>query len=311
MFMACYEFRMSRIEFEDDTMRIRFLDGFRRGPNFPKESAGNEAFVKVPGRRIKTAVVHHSAGGFYEGIHAVERLADFCIAPPRYKLDDLGVMLRDKHGKPIIIGGGRGWPGIPYTYVIPAYPASEDGRLVVYKIWDDDWSTWHTGGLYNQHGIGIVVGGWYASKHDLLASAKDSRAHAKPTEEAMTCLDRLVDFVMARHQLKLGVDTLKSHAELGKPACPGGYLENWVRVRRGEDEIVELTPGHEDQRPLNTTEQVQRALVELGYDPGKVDGAMGPFTMHALKAFQLAERLRPDGIFGPITRQAMRLALAR
>jgi hypothetical protein len=308
---------MSTIEYEDDTIRLTFLDGVRVGPKFPKELTGNEAYHRVPGRRVMAAVFHHTAGGFYTGEEAVNRIADFCVAAPKYKLDQDGKPVKDRRGKPIVVGGGRGWPGVPYTFVIPARPASEDGRLVIYRIWQDEWVTWHTGGLYNAHGVGVVVGGWYASKHDLLSadalgsSAPTSPAHARPTEEAMTCADRLTDYLMARYGLQLGPDTLKCHAELGKPACPGSYLENWVRTKRGEEEIVELTPGREDPRPLSSIRDVQLALVELGYDPGKIDNDMGPFTMGAIKAFQRAERIRPDGIFGPITRQALRLALQR
>lgn len=308
---------MATIEYEDDTIRISFLDGARVGPRFPKELDGNEAYHRVPGRRVMAAVFHHSAGGFYDGMEAVDRLAAYCIAKPRYKLDEAGQLVKNSKGKPIVIGGGRGWPGIPYTYVIPARPASEDGKLVIYKIWHDEWVTWHTGGLYNAHGVGVVVGGWYASKHDLLSAdalgsvTPKSPAHARPTEEAVICADRLVDYLMGRHTLQLGPDTLKCHAELGKPACPGGFLENWIREKRGEDAILDPIPGHEDPRPLDSVLAVQTALYQLGFEPGKLDNAMGPFTMGAIKAFQRSERIRPDGIFGPITRQALRLALAR
>ena len=302
---------MSIIDFEHETIRVRFLDGHRKGPRFPKELDGNEAYVKIPNRKIEAAIFHHSAGGFFSGIKAVDRLADFCIAPPKYKVDQGGQLVLSKTGKRILVGGGRGWPGIPYTYVIPAYPETEEGRLVVFKIWHDDWITWHTGGVYNRHGVGVCIGGWYASRHDLLSGAKDSPSLERPTEEAMVCADRLVDYLMDRHELRLGVDTLKCHAELGKPACPGAFVENWIRTRRGEDPIIDPTPGHEDGRALTTTRQVQLALVELGFDPGTIDGDMGPFTANAVRAFQRAEKLRPDGIFGPITLRAMRLALAR
>lgn len=302
---------MSIIEHEDERIRIRYLDGARRGPRFPRELDGNEAYVKVPGRRILAAVYHHSAGGFYAGMKAVDRLAAFCTSPPKYKTDADGRLVLNGKGRRILVGGGRGWPGIPYTYVIPAYPETEDGRLVIFKIWHDDWVTWHTGGTYNHHAVGVVICGWYASRHDLLTGEKDGPAHERPTEEAMACADALADYLMERHRLRLGPDTLKCHAELGKPACPGVHLENWIREKRGEDPIVDPAPGPEDPRPLEKTRQIQEALVELGYDPGDVDGHMGPFTANGIRAFQRAERLRPDGIFGPITRQSMRLALAR
>ena len=50
-----------------------------------------------------------------------------------------------------------------------------------------------------------------------------------------------------------------------------------------------------------TIRQIQCLLVYLGYDPGAIDGADGPQTRAAVKAFQAAEGLDPDGIAGPQT----------
>ncbi len=50
---------------------------------------------------------------------------------------------------------------------------------------------------------------------------------------------------------------------------------------------------------------VQQALVKAGYDPGKVDGQMGAKTKSALRQFQKARGLMPDGIIGLKTIQAL------
>lgn len=42
----------------------------------------------------------------------------------------------------------------------------------------------------------------------------------------------------------------------------------------------------------------QRSLSNLGFDPGPIDGQMGPKTMAAIKAFQIANSLDPDGWLG-------------
>ena len=55
----------------------------------------------------------------------------------------------------------------------------------------------------------------------------------------------------------------------------------------------------------------RRSLVELGYSPGTVDDRWGPRTANALRAFQAAQGIRADGIFGPVSRLSMRQALAR
>jgi peptidoglycan hydrolase-like protein with peptidoglycan-binding domain len=46
---------------------------------------------------------------------------------------------------------------------------------------------------------------------------------------------------------------------------------------------------------------LQEALTALGYHPGPADGHFGATTQNAVKAFQAAVGLSPDGIVGPIT----------
>jgi peptidoglycan hydrolase-like protein with peptidoglycan-binding domain len=47
--------------------------------------------------------------------------------------------------------------------------------------------------------------------------------------------------------------------------------------------------------------QLQRALKDLGYDPGELDGQFGSETESAVKAFQGDRQLTVDGIVGEIT----------
>ena len=54
---------------------------------------------------------------------------------------------------------------------------------------------------------------------------------------------------------------------------------------------------------------IQKALQTLGYDPGKIDGKMGPHTHEAIKKFQQANGLKVDGIVGPKTQAALATAL--
>lgn len=52
---------------------------------------------------------------------------------------------------------------------------------------------------------------------------------------------------------------------------------------------------------LNT----QKALLARGFDPGPLDGKMGPKTKSAIMAFQRAAGLKVDGIVGPLTTAAL------
>ena len=55
---------------------------------------------------------------------------------------------------------------------------------------------------------------------------------------------------------------------------------------------------------------VQQALLDLGYNPGPVDGVWGHSSASACSAFQLDQGLTPDGIPGPATQAALQAALA-
>jgi len=50
-----------------------------------------------------------------------------------------------------------------------------------------------------------------------------------------------------------------------------------------------------------TTLELQRRLQALGFNPGPLDGIRGRLTIHAIKTFQAANGLAPDGLAGPAT----------
>jgi len=62
---------------------------------------------------------------------------------------------------------------------------------------------------------------------------------------------------------------------------------------------VETAPSRSQIRNL------QRSLGEQGFDPGEVDGVLGPATRAALRAFQQARGLVADGYPGPGTLEAL------
>lgn len=55
----------------------------------------------------------------------------------------------------------------------------------------------------------------------------------------------------------------------------------------------------------NPVRRLQERLKELGFDPGGVDGDLGPKTVAAVKRFQEREGLQADGVVGPKTWQKL------
>ena len=73
---------------------------------------------------------------------------------------------------------------------------------------------------------------------------------------------------------------------------------------RADLPTVETAPSR------SQVERIQRGLIEQGFDPGEVDGAMGPATRAALRAFQQARGLAADGYPGPETLGALDTGMA-
>lgn len=72
--------------------------------------------------------------------------------------------------------------------------------------------------------------------------------------------------------------------------------------------MATLRWGMRDVPPATDVAELQRALRDLGYDPGPIDGYFGPRTRSAVLAFQRAAGLAVDGIVGPQTATALGLA---
>jgi peptidoglycan hydrolase-like protein with peptidoglycan-binding domain len=79
-----------------------------------------------------------------------------------------------------------------------------------------------------------------------------------------------------------------------------------IEVTRFVDKMTWEKVQYYIQSPLVSNDALdgaalQRALVQAGYDPGKIDGRPGSRTRSALKAFQAANGLKPDGLVGART----------
>ena len=72
-----------------------------------------------------------------------------------------------------------------------------------------------------------------------------------------------------------------------------------IDPRRGSDPTppaVSGTPEREVQtQRMPFVREAQRALRDLGYNPGPIDGTVGPQTRSAVEKYQLAEKLSVTG----------------
>lgn len=303
------------IEWECDTVRLVKLVGLARHPNFPYSYNRGGRYVQRPERLreggIETVYLHQLAGPFKHGQKSATDLAEWCSRNPKF----------NEHGKRI--GGGRGWPGAAYPFHIPFFPDVVDGKAIAYRLWEDDWHTWHTGAQFNKRGTAVGLGGMLITRKAPKWSAKAAR---DPNPVQFACMETLVlDYLLPRYGLT-PEEGLSGHFEAGKPTCPGDVVEAWVRMQRGE-RVDWLEPGRapwddrfpsieeqpaEDRRSLDTWTERQQALLDLGYDLGKwgADGKPGYYTRSALEAFQENAGIIVDGVYGPQTEKALRQALA-
>ena len=60
-----------------------------------------------------------------------------------------------------------------------------------------------------------------------------------------------------------------------------------------------------------TTKEIQTALIHAGFNPGRIDGRMGSSTREAIRAFQKANNLVPDGRVGKETWDLLKEYLRR
>ena len=62
---------------------------------------------------------------------------------------------------------------------------------------------------------------------------------------------------------------------------------------------MQRNPTKAEFRP--TAKEIQAALKNAGFNPGSIDGKIGPRTRQAIKDFQKSKGLVPDGVVGPKT----------
>jgi Putative peptidoglycan binding domain len=89
-------------------------------------------------------------------------------------------------------------------------------------------------------------------------------------------------------------------------ACGGG--DDSSVSTGGTTTTTANNDGGSDGADGNDVFELQRELLALGCDPGPLDGNLGADTVAAIKRFQTAADLVPDGIVGPDTRAILTTA---
>lgn len=81
---------------------------------------------------------------------------------------------------------------------------------------------------------------------------------------------------------------------------PGGYLgeKTWEKIKAIYKEKLSF-------ENINVT-NIQKALLNSGFDPGPIDGKMGPKTKAAIKSFQEYNNITIDGKVGRDTWEILR-----
>lgn len=279
-------------EWESETTRLVRYTSHKKGPNFPFNWRKSGRYYERQGRQIEKVIVHQSAGPRRDGVEAVDRMAEWITRAPKY------------NGKRWI-GGGRGFPGVPYTFLVPHRPEVRDNKLVIYRLWGDEWVTWHTR-RHNRTGVGVCFAGSFRTRH------APGFSDANPTAPALEAGRSLIlDYLLPRYGLT--TDDLSGHFELGKSTCPGDCLEALVRRLRGE--TVTWWDAREDEpvldrRPLRTFAQRCAAFASLGYADERDLSDPDGWRM-ALESFQGEYGLVVDGLYGPMTEKALRIELAK
>ncbi len=83
------------------------------------------------------------------------------------------------------------------------------------------------------------------------------------------------------------------------PGAVAGTVE-FPQGTTGVKAIYEILFGGLD--PIDEIDGIQQRLFNLGFDPGPIDGILGPLTKGAVSAFQKDNELQVDGIAGRITK---------
>ena len=88
----------------------------------------------------------------------------------------------------------------------------------------------------------------------------------------------------------------------------GGSSGGATMDGRSSGELLSVGVGYGSQGGSQAVRELQVRLRTVGYEPGPIDGLFGPLTRGAVRSFQRAHGLASDGVVGPRTDAALRRA---
>ncbi len=118
---------------------------------------------------------------------------------------------------------------------------------------------------------------------------------------------------MQRDAYKMSVERLSQETKSKLDSLQNFLSQEKNRTIDLETKITALSSELQSLKGIATTEvkttlvaddftkKVQLALYTAGFDPGKIDGKMGPQTIQSVKNFQEANGLKADGVVGKET----------
>lgn len=134
------------------------------------------------------------------------------------------------------------------------------------------------------------------------------------TQAQFASLQRLIGQIDKAYD---GAVTVHGHREVACKACPvfdyigvlgldaRGYYDGPDAIGADAEKDVPLSRQLRRGASGPDVRALQAALKALGFDCGRMDGDFGDRTLEAVKRFQEARHLIPDGIVGVLTREAL------
>jgi peptidoglycan hydrolase-like protein with peptidoglycan-binding domain len=92
---------------------------------------------------------------------------------------------------------------------------------------------------------------------------------------------------------------------LGLPALARGEISDATTDMASEDNRLVKLHQRKSSKGSNTIRQAQQQLKAAGFDPGRVDGHMGPSTRAALSNYQTAHSLPKTGKLDRATQKSL------